>query len=786
MKTRVVTFFCSFLLLLACSKNDDTVEPVQQTPPKETPPIENPVTVLTGKFIDAAVQGLTYTTTTQSGITTADGEFNYIEGEEITFKVGEVVLGTVTGQEQITPITLAKASDTDASIESKQAQNIAAFLQTLDNDGEENNGITISEEVIANLGVTAVDFSAPVEAVLADIVLSVVQNAGVELKLVYPSDAANKMANSLGIAYEAPENLSLTHLIPALKTYFQTWDRGFTPPSAVYRNTFDAAGNLMSIDILSRYSSKIFYSLGFNSYNEKGMPQNGTLTTYNSNSLTGAYPTNTEFSHDINFAYNEDDQLNLLSFLDVSGANGLTEVFTQYDDKNRPLSFFKDFGVNDSNRDLTITWNFTYENGLIATADRIYDELWVVDENNTYVTYTTRDFKYSYNENDNLISLDYTRIFIDESIIDGENLSSRTEASVSETFTYGSDKKLTSYIVSEDAILDSGEPFTATATRNYDVNEMIVSYNYISSLGSETVQDYEQGITDGYESYSDGLLTSEIEYLSDGGSIFTSYFYNDNGIINYKETSEYNSIGLDLRTFEYYFNGTLDFTVVEEYDGFFLTKSTGYNADGSISYVDYFSEAGFITRVDVYFEGELNYYVEYEYDANGFRTTAISSWPDGEVYGLQEFTYTALGYVDTITYSSPDNGIYLTDVYEYDVNNFVSRITGYGANGAISYILFYEYDVFVREEIYDENGVLVDVFDYTTTGKRVVTFKNSKEKKSNKLNDQRSFSIDLDRMDIVPNSRFSGKNKVIKKPFNSMIEQRVSNKIRSLRIGQRK
>ena len=96
-------------------------------------------TVLTGEFIDSAVANVTFTTATQSGTTNAAGEFSYIAGETVTFSIGDLKFPAVTATSIVTPITLAGAT----SITNQQATNIARFLQSLDADGNLNNGITI-------------------------------------------------------------------------------------------------------------------------------------------------------------------------------------------------------------------------------------------------------------------------------------------------------------------------------------------------------------------------------------------------------------------------------------------------------------------------------------------------------------------------------------------------------------------------------------------------------------------------------------------------------------------
>jgi len=89
-------------------------------------------TVLTGTFIDAQVKGLHYKTATQEGDTNEAGEFKYLAGETIEFKLGNLSLGSVNADGLITPYTLA--GDTDISNPSDKAVNIALLLQNFDAD----------------------------------------------------------------------------------------------------------------------------------------------------------------------------------------------------------------------------------------------------------------------------------------------------------------------------------------------------------------------------------------------------------------------------------------------------------------------------------------------------------------------------------------------------------------------------------------------------------------------------------------------------------------------------
>ncbi|HEX5330217.1 multiheme c-type cytochrome [Sulfuricurvum sp.] len=100
--------------------------------------------VSTATFIDAAVSGLEFESATQNGITDANGNFTYKEGESVTFHVGNVYIGTAAPKNgKVTPLDIVNTTDTgDAKV-----VRILQTLQTLDSDGDANNGITIDSAV---------------------------------------------------------------------------------------------------------------------------------------------------------------------------------------------------------------------------------------------------------------------------------------------------------------------------------------------------------------------------------------------------------------------------------------------------------------------------------------------------------------------------------------------------------------------------------------------------------------------------------------------------------------
>jgi hypothetical protein len=124
-----------------------------------------------GVFIDSPVAGVAYATATQAGTTNGDGEYDFVAGETVVFSIGDIVFPAALASGVITPFELAGSTDIDNRI----VVNIARLLQSLDSDGNPDNGITIDAgslttsalefdtdpatfeaEVLAEMGVTLV------------------------------------------------------------------------------------------------------------------------------------------------------------------------------------------------------------------------------------------------------------------------------------------------------------------------------------------------------------------------------------------------------------------------------------------------------------------------------------------------------------------------------------------------------------------------------------------------------------------------------------------------------
>lgn len=90
-----------------------------------------------GILTDSPVAGVTYNTSSGvTGTTAADGSYNFNPGDTVTFTLGGLDLGTVGATGIVSPLELANG---DANV----LQNLLVLLQSLDDDGDPANGISI-------------------------------------------------------------------------------------------------------------------------------------------------------------------------------------------------------------------------------------------------------------------------------------------------------------------------------------------------------------------------------------------------------------------------------------------------------------------------------------------------------------------------------------------------------------------------------------------------------------------------------------------------------------------
>lgn len=101
----------------------------------------NNTNISTATFIDSAVSGIEFETDTQSGVTDANGNFIYRDGEKVTFHIGNLYLGSATpANGKVTPLDIIGTENTSEPRVVRMLQT----LQSMDSDGDTSNGISIS------------------------------------------------------------------------------------------------------------------------------------------------------------------------------------------------------------------------------------------------------------------------------------------------------------------------------------------------------------------------------------------------------------------------------------------------------------------------------------------------------------------------------------------------------------------------------------------------------------------------------------------------------------------
>ncbi|MDH3326856.1 MAG: hypothetical protein OEM38_09095, partial [Gammaproteobacteria bacterium] len=150
---------------------------------------------LTGVFLDSPVQGLVYKTETLSGVTNEYGEFSYIDGEKVSFYLGDAFLGETLASHFITPTNLL--SD-DGDISANKVRNLIRLLQSFDDDRKPENGIHIVFSDENKIPAGLINFDQSIESFGADpIVLEILKHNGFGSTLISDGTAFLHFQNTL-------------------------------------------------------------------------------------------------------------------------------------------------------------------------------------------------------------------------------------------------------------------------------------------------------------------------------------------------------------------------------------------------------------------------------------------------------------------------------------------------------------------------------------------------------------------------------------------------------------
>jgi hypothetical protein len=188
-------------------------------------------TIQTGQFIDSAVEGVTYTTPTQSGTTDSDGNFTYLSGEVVSFYIGDILIGSAVGDAQLTPLDFVPGAVDETD---QQVTNILRFVQSLDSDSDPSNGITISSMVatqalgqVLDFTLVTVDFETAANALVSML------TSGVVTEMVDASAAQAHFTGTVG-GSSPSGTLTLSGTDTALFGTDFTPDPLLTSPSPVF------------------------------------------------------------------------------------------------------------------------------------------------------------------------------------------------------------------------------------------------------------------------------------------------------------------------------------------------------------------------------------------------------------------------------------------------------------------------------------------------------------------------------------------------------------------------
>lgn len=172
----------------------------------------NTVVTKTAVLLDGVVSGVTYDAGSGvSGTTNDAGQFQYVEGQPVSFYIGGIFLGqaqpvstpagatNVLADSVITPLELAGVND----IADPQVLNRVRLLMALDSDGDPQNGIQIDSATQTALqNVQLNDFSDPFAptAALQAVSQAVSQATGRNVVLEDSDTAKQHLCDSLGLS----------------------------------------------------------------------------------------------------------------------------------------------------------------------------------------------------------------------------------------------------------------------------------------------------------------------------------------------------------------------------------------------------------------------------------------------------------------------------------------------------------------------------------------------------------------------------------------------------------
>ena len=485
--------------------------------------------ILTGFFTDSAVEGLTYTTDTQSGVTNLNGAFTYQAGETVVFSIGDFMLGESaaatpkmtplnlipdaflpTTRNELSPLLRNKTINTAEVIAFRKLSNMLTFLQALDYDKDASNGITIADGMGIVLEGVSIDFATDLIEFKKAFPLRRMMSTAVTQNLI-SSGFIKQPGQALNHFYQAQE---ITHSFKARASTSEDSNVDGDADS-ITTYTYDADGNQLTE---SEYTS--------------GDGDADSITTYtydtDGNQLTESEDTNGDGDADSIKIYTYDADGNQLTRSRDENAddNAIEYRNRTYNSDGNLLGGSEDYDA-DGTADFIET--YTYDaNGIMLTGS--YCES---DDGDFCQTET-----FTYDADGNRVR--------ESEDTNGDGVANRIS-----TFTYDADGSwlTASYDDDNDGVTDS----ITTRTYDADGNILTLSYNNITYTytydadGNWLTYYFDNHVNgDSYEVYSytyntSGNLLTRSDYVVDGNAsrILTNTYDADGNQL----TSSRNTIG---------------------------------------------------------------------------------------------------------------------------------------------------------------------------------------------------------------------------------------------------
>jgi hypothetical protein len=484
--------------------------------------------VLTGQFTDSPVKGLQYRTASHSGETDANGGFKYLQGEMVTFFVGDISLGEVVGASRITPFDLAGISPPTVVPSSgpnklafDHAVNLAVFFQTLDADGDPSNGIEIPVEIRALVKGLTINFKARWES-----------NSTLELRRLV---GAGRTANLWGGVRAIRTNTN------AIKSMYATL--GLSPPvmymasslETVNANTgvltsrqteyYDVNGRLSQM--LNEYDANgdgvLEKSITSIAYDLNGDPTSIEDDT-NGNGVVDHWTFNT---FDVNG--NETRSLNEYDTNDDGVVDSRTTLVSTYDAKGYPFRVLIESDTNaDGTVDIRSTQTYTFDaNGRLTRAE--------TDQNGDGKVVSWRTLTFDGNGN---------------STLEEEDANGDGKVDARYTSTYDSNGKLIGSVYEYDSNGDGVIDSWTKSANTYDTNGLVKwVLTEMDTNGDGLLDKRRTDVFDAngrrakteYDNNADGVVDRRITYTRDvnGYLTLTEEDTNADGAIDLRTTFLY-------------------------------------------------------------------------------------------------------------------------------------------------------------------------------------------------------------------------------------------------------